>query len=59
MRNREDQYCLNITNINSVDKHHRNVIFDVMPYGDEKFIMYLLSQEKIDFTLTPFKYLIK
>jgi len=38
----------NGASINSVDKHHRNVIFDAMSYGDEKFIMYLLSQEKID-----------
>ncbi len=36
--------------INSQDKHHRNVIFDALSYGDENFIVYLLSLDdpKID-----------
>lgn len=36
--------------INSQDKHHRNVIFDALSYGDENFIIYLLSldEPKID-----------
>ena len=36
--------------INSKDKHHRNVIFDALSYGDESFIVYLLTldEPKID-----------
>lgn len=36
--------------INSQDKHHRNVIFDALSYGDENFILYLLDLDdpKID-----------
>ena len=36
--------------INSQDKHHRNVIFDALSYGDENFVMYLLELDdpKID-----------
>jgi len=33
-------------NVNSQDKHHRNVIFDALSYGDENFIIYLLTLEE-------------
>ena len=32
--------------INSTDKQHKNVIFDALAYGDENFILYLLSIEE-------------
>ena len=33
-------------NINSLDKHNRNVIYDALSYGDENFILWLLSLEQ-------------
>jgi len=30
----------NVASINSVDKHHRNIIFDAMSYRDKNFVMF-------------------